>query len=97
MASSRCGQTSKALYYLGADDRIMVVSYTSEGDSFVAGRAQVWSPTPIRRDGVRQNFDIAPDGKRAVVFPQAAPGQTDGSLHATFLLNFFDEVRRRIP
>jgi hypothetical protein len=46
---------------------------------------------------VRQNFDISPDGKRAVVFPQPAPGQAEGTLHATFLLNFFDEVRRRIP
>jgi serine/threonine-protein kinase len=88
---------AKELFFLGGDDRIMVVSYTSEGNSFVAGRLRAWSPTPIRRDGVRQNFDISPDGKRAVVFPQPAPGQAEGTLHATFLLNFFDEVRRRIP
>jgi Tol biopolymer transport system component len=89
--------TAKELFFLGPDDRIMVASYTIEGSSFVAGRPRVWSPTPIRRDGVRQNFDISPDGKRAVVFPPPAPGQIEGSLHATFLLNFFDEVRRRIP
>jgi len=75
----------------------MVVSYTVEGNSFVAGRPRVWSPTRIRRDGVRQSFDMSADGTRAIVFPPPAQGQTEGSLHATFLLNFFDEVRRRIP
>jgi len=90
-------RTAKELFYLGADDRIMVVSYTVEGNSFVAGRPRVWSPTRIRRDGVRQSFDMSADGTRAIVFPPPAQGQTEGSLHATFLLNFFDEVRRRIP
>ena len=88
--------TTKDLFFASADDRIMVASYTIDGNSFVASRPRVWSPTPIRRDGVRQNFDISPDGTRAVVFPQPA-GQTEGPLHATFVLNFFDEVRRRIP
>ena len=88
---------STELFFLAGDDRIMVVSYTVEGNSFVAGRPRVWSPTPIRRDGVRANFDISADGTRAVVFPQPPPGQTEESLHAAFLLNFFDEVRRRIP
>jgi hypothetical protein len=46
---------------------------------------------------VRLSFDITPDGKRAVVFPRPAETRAEGSLHATFLLNFFDEVRRRIP
>ena len=90
-------RTKKELFFLGGDNRIMVVSYTTEGNSFVAERPRVWSPTPIRRDGVRHSFDISADGTRAVVFPQPPPGQTEGSLHATFLLNFFDDVRRRIP
>ena len=48
-------------------------------------------------EGTRQNIDVAPDGKRVVFFARPASDQTVGSLHATFLLNFFDEVRRRIP
>ena len=90
-------RTAKDLFFLGGDDHIMVASYTIEGNSFVVGVPRVWSPTPIRRDGVRQSFDMSPDGTRAVVFPQPPPGQSEGSLHATFLLNFFDDVRRRIP
>jgi serine/threonine-protein kinase len=90
-------RTTRELFFLGADDRIMVANYTTEGKSFVPGRARAWSPTQVLRDGVRLSFDVAPDGKRAVVFPRPAEPVTEGSLHATFLLNFFDEVRRRIP
>jgi hypothetical protein len=75
----------------------MVANYAIEGQSFVPGKPRPWSPTPILRDGVRLTFDMTPDGKRAVVFPIPAETRAEGSLHATFLLNFFDEVRRRIP
>jgi hypothetical protein len=44
--------------------------------------------------GLRQNFDLSPDGKRVVMFPQP---ESQGSLHFTLLLNFFDEVRRKVP
>jgi serine/threonine-protein kinase len=90
-------QTTRELFFLGADDRIMVVSYTTEGGAFSAGRPRPWSPTQVRRDGVRQNFDVSADGTRVVIFPLPATEQTEATLHATFLLNFFDEVRRRIP
>jgi hypothetical protein len=90
-------RTTRELFFLGGDDRIMVVSYATEGNSFSAGRPRPWSPTQVRRDGVRQNFDVSADGKRVVIFPRPAAEQAEGSLHATFLLNFFDEVRRRIP
>jgi Tol biopolymer transport system component len=88
---------TRELFFLGGDDRIMVVSYTVTGDSFVAAAPRPWSPTQILRDGVRQSFDVAPDGKRVVMFPRPTETKNEGSLHATFLLNFFDEVRRRIP
>jgi hypothetical protein len=37
------------------------------------------------------------DGKRVIMFPQPVSEQSNGNLHATFLLNFFDELRRRVP
>jgi hypothetical protein len=46
---------------------------------------------------VLQNFDVSPDGKHVVMLPRPTSAATAGSLHATFLLNFFDEVRRRVP
>jgi serine/threonine-protein kinase len=90
-------RTTRELFFLGADDRIVVASYTTEGGAFSAGRPRPWSPTQVRRDGVRQNFDVSADGTCVVIFPRPAAEQTEGTLHATFLLNFFDEVRRRIP
>ena len=85
------------LLFLGGEDRIMVASYTTTGDSFAAGVPRPWSSTQVLRDGVRQNFDIAPDGKRVVMFPRPMEAKAEGTLHANFLLNFFDDVRRRVP
>ena len=90
-------RATRELFFLGGDDRIWIVNYTIQGDTFSATKPRMWSPTQIRRDGTRQNFDISADGKRAVVFPKPAAEEAQGSLHATFLLNFFDEVRCRIP
>jgi serine/threonine-protein kinase len=90
--------TPSELFFLGGDNRIMVVRYTIRGDSFVQEEdPRPWSPVPVRRDAVRQNFDMMADRSRAVVFPRPAAVQETENLHATFLLNFFDEIRRRIP
>ena len=90
-------QTSHELLFLGFNDRIMAVDYTVQGDSFSAGKPRVWSPMQIRRTSVAKNFDLAPNGKLVAFFPLPAEDQSRGSLHATFLLNFFDELRRRVP
>jgi serine/threonine-protein kinase len=92
-AWSRTGE----LFFFAGDDRIWVVDYTTEGDAFFPGKPRQWAPTQVYRDGVRLNFDLAPDGKRVVVLPRTAEASSTENLHATFLLNFFDEVRRRIP
>ena len=89
--------TTRELFFVGGDDRILVASYTINGDSFVASPPRPFAPTQVLRDGVRQNFDVTPDGKRVVVFPRPMETSSEGPLHATFLLNFFDEVRRRVP
>jgi hypothetical protein len=46
---------------------------------------------------VLQNFDVSADGKRIAILPRPVTEVSGGSLHATFLLNFFDDVRRRVP
>ena len=85
------------LFFIGGDDRIMVATYTIDGNAFSTTQPRPWSPTPILRDGVRQNFDVTPDGQRVVMFPKPPDTQTESSLHAMFVLNFFDELRRRLP
>jgi Tol biopolymer transport system component len=88
----------RELFFETLDNRIMVADYTAKGDSFVAGKPRLWSETQIRGTGAVVNLDLAPDGKRFAVFPMPDPkAEEKGSVHVTFLLNFFDEVTRRIP
>jgi hypothetical protein len=43
-------------------------------------------------------FDLAPDGKRlAMEMPVATPEPPKPQHEVTFVLNFFDELRRRVP
>ena len=57
-------------------------------------KQRVWYDRPLFSPG-RQNLALAPDGKRFVVYePQET---TAAPIRVAFLLNFFDEVRRRIP
>ncbi len=84
------------LLFLGSDDHLMVTDYTAQGDTFSPGIPRQWSSTLIRRSGVRQNFDLAPDGKHVAMFP--APRQeAQGPPRVTFMLNFFDYLRRAAP
>jgi len=87
---------SRALYYIGLDNRLMVARFTVEGDTLIAGRPEVWSKAPIGSisDFPRQ-FSLSADGKRFAVFPvRKAP--VEGSVHVTFALNFMEELRRRV-
>jgi serine/threonine-protein kinase len=92
-------RTAHELFFLGPDNRIMVAGYSVKGDSFVSDKAREWSPTTILRISVYWPLDLASDGKRFVVFPVAAytQGEDNNTVHVTVLLNFFDELRRRLP
>jgi serine/threonine-protein kinase len=90
-------QDGRELFYETLDNHIMVVDYTTKGDSFMPGRPRLWSEEQIYDTGTI-NAALAPDGKRFAVFPRPETAEEGkGSLHVTFLLNFFDELRRRIP
>jgi Tol biopolymer transport system component len=87
----------RELFYEALDNRIMVVDYTVNGDSFVPGKPRLWSNKQIFNPGAG-NLALAPDGKRFAVFPMPEPTPGDKSpVHVTFLLNFFDELKRRLP
>jgi serine/threonine-protein kinase len=84
---SRAG---RELLYKGPDDRIMTVSYTINGDTLTAGSPRVWSPTPIMTYGNFNVWDLAPDGKRALVFISDA--QQKSLTHLTLVLNLFEHI-----
>ena len=78
------------LYQSG--DRIMAVKYTAKGDTFVPEKPRVW----LAKIGGSRYWDLAPDGKRVVVaMPLETPQAPKGEHEVTFLLNFFDELRRK--
>jgi hypothetical protein len=91
-------ERARELFFRDPSGRIQVVEYTVKGESFSAGNPRQWSTARILNTGVTSNWDLAPDGKRAVAFP-LPEGELEegGSLHITFLLNFSDELRRKVP
>ena len=91
-------RNGRELLFLSNDNRIMTASYTIQGGSFAADKPRQWSPTAILRTGNLQNFDLAPDGKRVIAFPVPMADGLDAKspVHVTVLLNFFDELRRRV-
>jgi hypothetical protein len=49
------------------------------------------------RLGIFPNYDLAPDGKRLAAFVADDAKGEKPLTHLTFLLNFFDELRRKAP
>jgi Tol biopolymer transport system component len=93
-------RSGRELFFETLDNHIFAVGYTVKGDAFVADKPRVWSETPIA--GVvntAKSVDLAPDGKRIVALMQATTGDAQQQVknHVVFLLNFFDELRRRAP
>ena len=90
-------RTRHEIFYASTDNRLMVASYTVEGDSFKADTPRVWSE---RRFSVRprnRSFDLHPDGERVVL--AAAPDNESAAKQdkLVFIFNFFDELRRLAP
>ncbi len=81
---------------------IMAVSYTTsrspQGDTFSANTPRVWSAVALIPMGNFPNYDLAPDGKRIAAFLPSGDAASEKPLtHLTFLLNFFDKLRRKAP
>jgi hypothetical protein len=74
----------------------MVTTYTTASDTFLATRPELWSPTRLFNTGLVQNFDAAPDAKRFAVL-MSADGEAASQPSYRIVLNFFDELRRRVP
>jgi serine/threonine-protein kinase len=88
-------RTGNKLFYRTEDNRLMVSTYKVEGDAFVAERPRVWSNTRLFNMGLTQNFDLAPDGERFAVLMSAEGAELRRTQHM-LVLNFFEEVRRRV-
>jgi serine/threonine-protein kinase len=91
-------QNRHELFYRTEDQRIMVANYAAKGESFVADKPRVWFGKQLANVGTGINLDLAPDGKRFVVLmPAESPEPRETQSHVTLVVNFFDEIRRRVP
>jgi hypothetical protein len=87
----------RELLYRTDDQRIMVSAYSVKDGIFVADKPRAWASTQLADTGVLSNFDVDPDGTRAVaLMPAARPEELQSANHVTVALNFSDEVHRRI-
>ena len=65
-----------------------------QGDLFVADKPRIWCER-LAGFSTTRSYDPAPDGKHVVAL---APAETpeEPHDHVIFLLNFLDELRRRV-
>jgi len=92
-------RSGRQLFFESLDNRIMVADYTVQGDAFFPAKPRLWSEKSLANMySATKNVDLAPDGKRVVALMPAEEGETQQSQHhVVFLVNFFDELRRRAP
>jgi Tol biopolymer transport system component len=93
----RWSRTGHELMYQSAD-QIMAASYTVKGDTFVPDKPRVWIAKLGAPPSAGSPWDLSPDGKRvAVVTPEGTPEAPKQEHEIVMLLNFFDELRRKVP
>ncbi len=74
----------------------MVVSYQAEENSFRVGKPRPWSEGQFTDRGNNHNFSLHPDGKRFAVLKAAEDTEVPEVTNVNLILNWFDEVRRRV-
>jgi serine/threonine-protein kinase len=87
----------RELFFRSPDGHIMVTDYVSTAGSFLASPPRRWSDFQIGITPFGSDASLAPDGKHFAVFPRRDVPPPAGSVHVTFLLNFFDELQRKLP
>jgi serine/threonine-protein kinase len=91
-------RTGRQILYVTTTGRIMAADYEIRGDTFVAGKARLWSETRVNVNIGLPYFKLAAEGKRVLTYINPADtAENNTSVHVTMLLNFFDELKRRLP
>jgi eukaryotic-like serine/threonine-protein kinase len=90
-------RNGKELFYSTRDNKIMVVRYTTPGNSFQADKPRLLSPGQFAYRGGTSNFDVHPDGKRFAVLKAPGSENQPAINKVNFIFNFFDELRRKVP
>ena len=91
-------RNGRELFYrtLGVSNRLRVVSYQAEENSFQAGKPRLWSEGRFTGRGFALNFALHPDGKRFAVLKRPEGAKDPTITPVNLVTNWFDEVRRRV-
>jgi eukaryotic-like serine/threonine-protein kinase len=90
-------RNGKELFYRTLENTIMVVDYTASADVFRPDKPRLWSPGQFTEVAGNLNFDLHPDGQRFAVLKVPAAAEAAPVNKVTFIFNFFDELRRKVP
>jgi len=86
------------LFYGTDDQRVMVAPYSIHDGTFVPGRPRQWTHVRLADTGVLPDYDLTRDGRHIVALvPAGQKDEMETSNHATMVLHFVDELRRRVP
>ena len=78
--------------------QMRVVDYQAHGDAFAASPPRPWGGSRRLISSSGTDFAVSPDGKRIVGFiSEIKEADHAGNLQMTFLVNFFDELKRKVP
>jgi len=89
--------TRPEIFYATLDNRLMVASYTADGDLFTADKPRVWVDRRFMlRPGFR-SFALHPDSERFALAAAPEDGGAPTQDKLVFFFNFFDELRRLAP
>jgi serine/threonine-protein kinase len=84
------------LFYRTEDGQVMLASYVVKDNTFVADPPRVFSEKRLADLPLNGSYDVASDGRIVGLFPSDQPLSERTQNHVTFLLNFADEIRRRV-
>jgi serine/threonine-protein kinase len=84
------------LFYRTEDGRVMVASYVVKDNAFAVDPPRAFSEKRLANLLLFGSYDVSSDGRIAGLFPLEEPQSERTQNHVTFLLNYADEIRRRV-
>jgi len=91
----------RELFYRSLNEpTMMVATITGDVTPVVNDRTSLFSATPYLRGTGPRQYHVAPDGRFLMLKPvndSGESGEVDGNPQITVVLNWFEELRQRVP
>lgn len=88
----------KEILFLNRSNKVMRVRWDARGSQVLLGKPEEWSAATLSVTRSEWNFDIAADGKRMIALHRDSASMGRKPLtQVTVLLNFFQDLKRRLP